>query len=573
MLNILGNAAAPYISSRPFNRHVSSDASFQLAKQWLATCDAHHERCRASARTYPPTRLINVRCGGRVDIIKVVLSHLFVPFREVRYASLSYCWGGDQAIQTSMATLERHKLGIKISNLSQTIQDAIRVTRSLGIEFLWIDSLCIVQDNPEDVAREISRMSDYFENAYICISAASAADCNEGFLQPRNGNPYHHGPFELPYRGPDNQMGSIKLVTYTHYSSSLEPGEARAWIMQESLLAPRLLSYSYRNLAWSCRQVNHSDGGPHRDKPGWHNFGERNNWADLSREARVHMNLFSMIEYWKNLVQSYSSRSLTVPTDKLPAISGIAQKYAQIISDCTYLAGIWHSPTRIRGLTPLICVQLFWTTSLCEFRFSKNLAFLREQWSRNLGGKSVQRSQEYIAPSWSWASIDGPIIYEDWGNGMAEASDFEVLDVRVDTERQQAPFGAVRSGWLTVKGRVMEFPPMNRRENVPSTEQARPGIVFRPDTEEDVKDLYKVKQRKMQAWLLEVARIGGTGKRTTPHWAATTPKGLILVADGTNYRRIGLFSLETRRDTEVTEPILETAVSLMFGEPKTITII
>ncbi len=124
--------------------------------------------------------------------------------------------------------MSKHEAGIKVSSLGQTIQDAIGVARTLGIAFLWVDSLYIIQDSPEDLATEISRMSDYFENGFVCISAAIAASSNEGFLKPRTGNLYNYGAFELPYRGPNNRLGSVKLVTYHDYQNGLDPANARA---------------------------------------------------------------------------------------------------------------------------------------------------------------------------------------------------------------------------------------------------------------------------------------------------------------------------------------------------------
>jgi hypothetical protein len=199
MLRRPGNAAALYISSRPFNSDVGSGASFHLAKRWLAECHATHDECRSYVQGFFPTRLVDLRLGGDTNSVKVVLTHSVEHIGEAVYATLSYCWGGDQAIKTITSTLERHMAGIEISHLSPTLKDAIKVTRSLGIEFLWVDSLCIIQDDPEDVATEISRMSEYYENAFVCISAAVAASCNEGFLQTRHGNPYLDGPFQLPY--------------------------------------------------------------------------------------------------------------------------------------------------------------------------------------------------------------------------------------------------------------------------------------------------------------------------------------------------------------------------------------
>jgi hypothetical protein len=371
--------------------------------------------------------------------------------------------------------------------------------------------------------------------------------------------------------------------------------------MQEYLLAPRLLSYSYRNLAWSCRKVNRSDGGPYRE---WHDFEERMNWTGLLRQRFYR----GPIKYWKDLVESYSTRGHTLPKDKLPAISGIAQRYAQImvqfamneenwsrgvmtnhlsktINDLQpssvnmnlhvdnidgekvpclkYLAGMWYFQPSVPKLSRIISEQLFWTTPLLEFRFSLCMDFLSEKYSSRLRGPSVRRFREYIAPSWSWAAMDGPILYEDLGINMREARDFEVLDIGVNVEMQQAPYGAVKSGFLTVKGRLREVPA--------TREPNEPGIVYRPDAEDDIIDLTQIMNGNKQGWLLEVTKSARDAKPTAAYWNAMTPKGLILVADGTNYRRIGLFSVD--KGTGSFNPFSENSLSSFFGEPQTITIV
>jgi Heterokaryon incompatibility protein (HET) len=205
-----------------------------------------------------PTRLIDLSTSNSSDLVKLISSRL-LRTRSV-YATLSYCWGGDQSVKTTKSTLEQHQIGIQVNTLGRTLQDAIKVARSIGIHFLWVDSLCIIQDDSEDVSTEISKMLEYYENSHVSICAATASHSNEGFLAPRDENPYQNGPFELPYRGPDNHLGSIELAQYLKYCSSQEPVKSRAWILQESLLAPRVLSYSYRSLAWSCRKQNLNDG-------------------------------------------------------------------------------------------------------------------------------------------------------------------------------------------------------------------------------------------------------------------------------------------------------------------------
>ena len=220
-----------------------------------------------------PTRLIDLSSDNGLGVVKIISSHT-LGMRSA-YATLSYCWGGDQSVKTTMSTIDRQQNSIQIDTLGRTLQDAIKVARSLGIPFLWIDSLCIIQDDPADVSAEISKMLEYYENSHVSICAATASHSHDGFLAQRYDNPYLNGPFELPYRGPDNRLGSVQVAQYLPYCSSEEPVKSRAWILQESLLAPRILSYSYRSLAWSCRRQNQNDGGPSR----FYDFSERAAWV------------------------------------------------------------------------------------------------------------------------------------------------------------------------------------------------------------------------------------------------------------------------------------------------------
>jgi hypothetical protein len=150
-----------------------------------------------------PTRLIDVTPTNPT-------LHITRHGEPGHYAALSHCWGGPQQGQTTRATLKAWTGGIPISDLPQTILDAVIVTRKLGLHFLWVDSLCIIQDDPEDQGMEISRMSQIYRQAYVTIVAASATNCNEGFLHVRSPSSASI-TVKLPYRCPDGTLGSIIL--------------------------------------------------------------------------------------------------------------------------------------------------------------------------------------------------------------------------------------------------------------------------------------------------------------------------------------------------------------------------
>jgi hypothetical protein len=97
-------------------------------------------------------------------------------------------------------TLGAFRAGIPASELPKSLGNAIIATRKLGLRYLWIDSLCIVQDDKKDKAEEISEMPQIYQNAYVTISAASAANCHDGFLHVRKLAKSGHATFKLAYR-------------------------------------------------------------------------------------------------------------------------------------------------------------------------------------------------------------------------------------------------------------------------------------------------------------------------------------------------------------------------------------
>ncbi|PMD24441.1 heterokaryon incompatibility [Hyaloscypha hepaticicola] len=109
---------------------------------------------------------------------------------KVEYITLSYCWGGDVSSKTTKSNLNHRYKSIEWSTLPQTIQDAITITRELGCRYIWIDALCIVQDDSVDWAREATTMSQVYENCILTISATKFETSISGFLQPRTSNFY-----------------------------------------------------------------------------------------------------------------------------------------------------------------------------------------------------------------------------------------------------------------------------------------------------------------------------------------------------------------------------------------------
>ena len=226
------------------------------------------------------------------------------------------------------------------SSLPLTIQDAITVTRQIGIRYLWVDALCIIQDSAEDKAIEISRMAKIYRQSYVTISAANARSSHEGFLAPKPTPrglelPADEFRFRLPGPSPDGVLGGV-TVEYDLWERNIspEPLDHRAWALQERILSPRILKYGTSTLSWCCKQ----------DVLGWTSWLRSHQKASHKIRIKGDEELFKTT--WKSIVVLYSNCQLSFAEDKLLAIAGLA---AEVISKSKpgfspgiYLAGIWE---------------------------------------------------------------------------------------------------------------------------------------------------------------------------------------------------------------------------------------
>jgi hypothetical protein len=395
------------VTSRPVTKVIDSEASFNLARRWLQKCNEEHEQCRKGDGLFP-SRLIDI--GTRFPIRFV---RLYWPQDEERgeYAALSYCWGGSQTVATTTATAQDMTDGILLSKLPRTLQDAVNTTFKLGLRYLWVDCLCIIQDDMDDVAREISRMSEIFSEAVITISAASARSVQEGFLEPRR--PLQEPPLKVGYESEIGVKGSIYVEQPRVFSPEEDPISLRAWTLQEHALSRRILMYSTREPWWTCEKSAFQDSGPTTDGTSAPRY--------LFRAG----SRFS-IDYWRSIVQDYTRRFLTYPSDKLPAIAGVAADYNKFFSG-RYLAGLWEF---------VFVSELMWSSRRSD-----------------ISRPAVQR-----APSWSWAAVDGEISH-DWCPLDGASTPLEILYCAVTPVSTSSPFGSVdpTRSKLEVRGEIGQF--------------------------------------------------------------------------------------------------------------------
>lgn len=362
--------------------------------------------CNPHKSKFRPRRLIDTESCGAAGVVKLDTDTLI---DDLPYATLSYCWGGDQEGKTLRANLPSRLQGFNLKDQPKTIQDAVTMTRALGIRFVWVDSLCIVQDDNDDKVHEITRMHDIYRFSYLTISAARASSSQEGFLN--HCKPVD--PIRLAYRGPDGTLGSIILSSCRMVR---EPIHSRAWTLQEHTLSTRLLIFGTFGMRWVCRSGKCSDG----EQENTHHF--RNKLAEhlhIPAESGS-----SLVGEWHDLVVGYSSRGLTNVDDRLPAISAMATMHSAARKDSRYLAGLW-SDSLPRDLLWNLFSTVNWAGGHCD--------------------------QQPGFPSWSWASVRGPIA----GFTPKENVDVVTLSVinsHVTLQNATAPFGQVKSGKLIVEG-------------------------------------------------------------------------------------------------------------------------
>jgi len=410
----------------------SEEACWRTALGWLNTCITEHASCIASA-TAPilPKRIIDVLPEDEQTHARLILP---VTNTTARFVALSHCWGSQEK-NTGMVRLTSENQttwqqnGIDVHSLPLNFRDAITVTRRLGIRYLWIDALCILQDSTADWVAAASKMADIFGTATLVLSATSAKHCDEGILQPRLSTC-------SPLLGPSkNWFLARPRRTFTTLELEINAGHlnSRGWAVQERMMAQRVLHYTPAGMIWECnahlhsellgvkaeenkklipnlvaaarrrnRQDDQSDPVPipkatssrfwpyplpqrpaNKKKKGGRLIkagASTNSQGDTGTDAGV------FLGEWFNCVTLCSSKDFTFPSDKLAAVAGLAAIFQDSLPHAgEYLAGVWSG---------YMATCLGWAK--------------RVQYPSKLPSLS---NQAFCAPSWSWAAGDGRIVW------------------------------------------------------------------------------------------------------------------------------------------------------------------
>jgi hypothetical protein len=291
------------------------------------------------------------------------------------------------------------------------------VASRLGIKYIWVDALCIIQDSPDDKAIELSQMATIYRNSALTIFAASAPCSGDGFLNPPEGINHSFAPIEILLNAGDNQQFSILLGKPFDPSRPDNPIYSRAWTLQEQLLSPRLLLFEHGGVSWECIEARITYQGP----------AVRNEVPLLSLCTATNKNMDdSVYSRWLQIRYNYCGRSLSFLGDKLDALSAVASEISRT-TGWTYMAGLWKEH---------LIEDLLWC-----YHNPKTFGKIEIEPNEYPILKSTRaRAAERIAPSWSWASVvEGAIASTDIGKNR-RPFEFEVL-------RLQASSCGYRSFW------------------------------------------------------------------------------------------------------------------------------
>lgn len=398
-------------------------------RSWLQSCRSTHDRCnKVKAGSRLPLRLIDVMSTELIqnqppDEIDqetfnlLSLEHLHnvhivstlnsLP-QETPYLTLSHRWGNPPSILLQKTTsyllsddISPHLLGCAEAAV---FRHAVHVTRALGFRYIWIDALCITQDDEVEKTTEIMHMDEIYFNSMLNISATEG-QAREGLVFDRK----VHGtnPYRAIVRVPEVQEEMHLQAFHEKWFLQLTEGplNQRGWVFQERMLATRIVHFTKDQVFWECHSLMASEilpEGMPQDKDSEQRY--------LSRDVGINSTNSDMQEVkiqWYDLIETYSRTSLSFPDDHLLAISAVAKRFCSTmrLEPSDYLAGMWKDD---------LPLSLLWNQDPLPGR---------------VGPESISIGREFKhAPSWSWASIMAPLEIVGFYNLIPTA---EVVHVQI----------------------------------------------------------------------------------------------------------------------------------------------
>ena len=378
----LAGSPAPDLYLLP-ERDLNVASNYARAKNWLDQCKEDHGDC-VRPHAIMPKRVLDLGNGPKVEEVKLRITS---GKDHDEYAALSYSWGQGRRYKTKKATLEDHCRGIYVWKLPRTLRDGIDIAKSLGFRYLWIDALCIIQNDQRDFDEQVAALPEIYGNSTLNISASNAATTDDGIL----GRSPDLGTY-IGFHGPIGSLMEATRIWAGPPRKTLDLEEkyisTRGWVFQERLVSRATLHYTNEGLVWECGQgtmVDHDQSVYGTDwKSKWKATMTRFTINQAFLQSDVH-SLFmnELYRNWFDWICAYSERHLHKCEDKFPAIEGVALRFAERFG-LTNVAGLWREDL-VSGLL----------------------------WRRHNRMSTLTRYPTYVAPTWSWGSVGGRLEYRD----------------------------------------------------------------------------------------------------------------------------------------------------------------
>lgn len=475
-----------------------------------------------------PSRLVFV--GSKGDVVRPRLENR--PSSQP-YIALSHCWGDQKAIlRTTKANIEELIIDIPWTNLPKTFQDAVTITRALEIGYLWIDSLCIVQDDRLDWKTESAKMADIYAGAHLTIAATGASSATAGCFFAR----WHEPKFGVQITHAEAQYQSDRVTSiqgikvrynsraHTQFTGSLHPPMkgaplwTRAWAFQERILSNRIIHFHAEEMVWECRESQECECG----YLAWDRArGTTTTTRFLAREgftrAEKHKNPLETYNTWLQLVQEFTKLDISSELDRFPAICGIATSL-QPSMKADYIAGVWSD------------------------RIGQGLFWKKRSYQRS---RRTHSTPDHYVPTWSWASVE--LLHPDKCFGLdfypknITIDEHLIVNISASPGRRIRSILTVQDAELTIKGLAIlcVLKHIHYRMDV----YANHSVQFKEDSAEAYTDI-TCEDEHHEDTQDEVVICVLLGRNERKQY------GLVLQADEANhdnYKRVGVFELESQR--------------------------
>ncbi|KAI1210910.1 heterokaryon incompatibility protein-domain-containing protein [Annulohypoxylon truncatum] len=400
-----------------------------------------------SEPSFIPTRLIQVdrdipRLVRKDDIARPSSG-------PIKYAALSCCWGNKEEAmrqyKTTKSTLAARLSGFEARKMSKVLCDAIQTARALSLSYIWVDALCIIQDDAEDWEQESIQMGRIYENAHVTFFTLSSNSCTQGFLERQP--PQLRIPFRSKIKPQIEGAYGLRLTwidtnwtvreppdnTYIENDLQVSIWGTRGWTYQEQALSKACIWFGKSRTHFLCPDWSYTEGDATQSRAIPHFQLQHLKFNDNSESFRW--------DWYTRVVEQFTGRLFTNPTDRFPALSGLAQNFHELLGG-EYLAGIWTIDLH-KGL---------WFS--CEKNRTPSFSALIKQ----LANPNI-----YVAPTWSWASRQGVTYHSHFPLDRVDlyahpcVKDIRKAYQRVEGELQLMGadrFGRLKSGYLKVTGRT-----------------------------------------------------------------------------------------------------------------------